>query len=137
MISSPLVNTPPNTRCVSDELISRRETESGHSPTHTLTLMDELCDAAEEDICLRVGYRLLMIISCRPLVTAISCIHQGDTLSLSSPSRRPVHLTLDLCVSFVCQSASEARPLLLSALRLDVNMRFVICLVISQHFKTL
>lgn len=90
--------------------------------------MDELGDAVEEDILLRVGLRLLMSSSGCPLVTAISGIHhkaRRDSRSLSSHSG-------SLCV--ICKSVSVRGSLLvLSAFWRSINVRFAICLDISQH----
>lgn len=43
---------------------------------HTPVVIDEPGDAIEGETGLTIGWGLLMIISCCPLVTAISCIHQ-------------------------------------------------------------
>lgn len=85
---------------------------------------------------LRVGWGLLMIISCCPLVTAafIRMIaenegeSEGGILCLS-------HLKLNLCF-WICMSVSiRCSLLVLSAFWHSIKMHFVICLDICQHSK--
>ena len=110
---------------------------------HTHTVINDAGDAVEENMWLRVGWRLLMIIFCWPLVTAVSCIHQeaevsvkekdGNSLCLS-PLRPFFFSSFSRSFHLICMSVSVKDSLLvLSAFWLSINMRFVICLDYSQH----